>query len=230
MRMKLLSALAAAAALSSPMMAHADAYTLWGDVTVVSPGQGSDPHAFQMTSAGAGYASIQDKVTSGLTVSGLTTLSADYETSDAFIGGSPRFSLSDSSGHEAYVYWGTPLGGGSFSNPTSGAWASTGNLAGATDLRVYVNGFGGISQPNTGVTWQQFVNEAGSTSIDSIYLDVDGGWASPQQVLVDNFAVNGSVLDAVPEPATWALMLLGLGVIGGAMRSSRRRTGAVAAA
>lgn len=35
---------------------------------------------------------------------------------------------------------------------------------------------------------------------------------------VDNFAIN-----AVPEPGTWAMMLLGFGFIGAAMRSKRRR-------
>ena len=29
---------------------------------------------------------------------------------------------------------------------------------------------------------------------------------------------------AVPEPATWALMLLGFGFVGGAMRSRRKNT------
>lgn len=33
----------------------------------------------------------------------------------------------------------------------------------------------------------------------------------------------GSVQNAVPEPATWAMMLLGFGLVGGAMRSRRRQ-------
>lgn len=36
------------------------------------------------------------------------------------------------------------------------------------------------------------------------------------------------VSDAVPEPATWAMMLLGFGLIGGAMRSARRRPALIA--
>jgi hypothetical protein len=36
--------------------------------------------------------------------------------------------------------------------------------------------------------------------------------------------VNFNVIGAVPEPATWAMMTLGFGIVGGALRSSRRRT------
>lgn len=35
--------------------------------------------------------------------------------------------------------------------------------------------------------------------------------------------VGGGVAGAVPEPATWLMMMLGLGLVGGAMRSQRRR-------
>ncbi|NTZ42149.1 PEPxxWA-CTERM sorting domain-containing protein [Altererythrobacter sp. SALINAS58] len=37
------------------------------------------------------------------------------------------------------------------------------------------------------------------------------------------FEVAGAPLAAVPEPTTWAMMLLGFGFIGGAMRSAKRR-------
>ncbi len=40
---------------------------------------------------------------------------------------------------------------------------------------------------------------------------------------VDNFKVVGLSVGAVPEPATWAMMLFGFGLIGGMMRSDRRR-------
>ena len=40
----------------------------------------------------------------------------------------------------------------------------------------------------------------------------------------------GATLTAVPEPATWALMLFGLGAIGAGMRASRRSSTALAAA
>lgn len=39
---------------------------------------------------------------------------------------------------------------------------------------------------------------------------------------VDQLVLNGTAA-AVPEPATWAMMLLGFGFVGGALRSSKRR-------
>jgi hypothetical protein len=52
-------------------------------------------------------------------------------------------------------------------------------------------------------------------------------------VLTDNSAGAAvgtlTIGPAVPEPATWALMLAGIGGIGGALRMARRRTAAVAA-
>ena len=47
------------------------------------------------------------------------------------------------------------------------------------------------------------------------YTDATGGLHS-----VDAFAQMGT--GAVPEPATWAMMMLGLGMVGGAMRRRRR--------
>lgn len=57
------------------------------------------------------------------------------------------------------------------------------------------------------------------------------------QLTLDNFAVryqstglNGEgsgvgqpITTPVPEPTTWAMMLLGFGFVGGAMRSAKRR-------
>ncbi|WP_082992670.1 PEPxxWA-CTERM sorting domain-containing protein [Erythrobacter sp. QSSC1-22B] len=39
----------------------------------------------------------------------------------------------------------------------------------------------------------------------------------------DDITVSQDVAGAVPEPSTWAMMLLGFGFVGGAMRSAKRR-------
>lgn len=231
-----LLAFSAIALLSIPAISQADTFSTYGDTTVVSPGDGADPTAFQLTSGTipypdpTSYAGLQDQITSVLDVANLTTLSADYKmTVGTFGGGAPRFTLFDPSFNSAYVYWGTPTGGGGFSDPNAGGWANTGNYASlaSPDVRVYVNGFGGINQPNTGVTWQQFVTEAGSIDLSYVTLDLDGGFSGPngQQMLTDNFTVNADVFDApaaVPEPATWAMLILGFLGVGAMVRKARR--------
>jgi hypothetical protein len=54
---------------------------------------------------------------------------------------------------------------------------------------------------------------------DTPYAVVNQPWASAMM----NNAVNFGVAAAVPEPATWAMMIGGFGMVGGAMRSSRRQ-------
>lgn len=39
----------------------------------------------------------------------------------------------------------------------------------------------------------------------------------------DDFIIKAVITPAVPEPGTWAMMLIGFGAVGGAMRSARRR-------
>jgi hypothetical protein len=167
--------------------------------------------------------------TSTTTVDELTQLSADYlMTQGTFGGGAPRFSIWDSTDqHEAWIYWGTPLGGGTFSDPNS-AWGNTGNYAdlSSADIRVYSNGFGGLNTSNTGTTWADFIAAVSGTQISGISLDLDGGWGAggTQQMFVDNFTVNGDVFDAqapaaTPEPGTAGL----LAVAGGLLFAGARR-------
>ena len=49
-------------------------------------------------------------------------------------------------------------------------------------------------------------------SADIAYFRISGG---------DTYGVNRIVLDAVPEPATWAMMIGGIGLAGGALRRRR---------
>jgi hypothetical protein len=71
------------------------------------------------------------------------------------------------------------------------------------------------SFPSTYTTFSGFIFNAVSTatSLQLQYRQDPGFW------LVDNVSVQG----AVPEPGTWALMLVGFGAVGTAMRSRSRR-------
>jgi hypothetical protein len=146
-------------------------------------------------------------------------------------GGSPHFTLFDDAFNTAYIYFGTPVGGGTFSNPNANnTFASTGNYASlsSSDIRVYSNGFGGDNNPNTGVTFQDFVTDVGLTDISFITLDLDSGsFTSAQEMLVSSFTVNNEVdtaspSPAVPEPLT--LSMFGAGLAG--LAAMRRRKNA----
>lgn len=67
------------------------------------------------------------------------------------------------------------------------------------------------------------------------YLDDMGGWSADSGYKVQMMTAINPVnnqrqvfLAAVPEPSAWALMILGFGLVGGAMRQRRRATLAIA--
>lgn len=95
-------------------------------------------------------------------------------------------------------------------------------------MRVYSNDFGGVNSPNTGQTWAQFLALTGSTQIDYVSLDLDGGFTGNQVMDVTNFDVNGTVYapSAVSEPASAGLTLAALATSLAAGLLFRRRTAA----
>ena len=211
--------------------ASAEIFGQYGAVTTVTPGPGTDPAGFQLTSdpAGAGYAGLYWTAQPGTPLSAITNLLADYQmTIGTFGGGAPRFSISDTTNNvanEAYVYWGTPQGGGGFTDPAAGSASNTGNLADLTsaDLRVQVNGFGGDSTGASYETWAAFVANDGADDVSYVSLDLDGGFSSPgQQALVDNFTVNSDVdIAPTPEPGTLAMFGLGSALLLATLRRKR---------
>lgn len=87
---------------------------------------------------------------------------------------------------------------------TWGGGACNGNFPCGTKVaESFVNSTGGNYQ-NVGDT-SAYVND----------------WAVGAQFV--NYAFRIDTVAAVPEPATWALMLLGFGFVGGALRSAKRR-------
>jgi hypothetical protein len=210
--------------------AFADSFHLYsppGNEAIVSPGpDGDSDFLLTSTQSPPGYAGMYLQVTGSLDINQILTLSARYEmTQGTFGAGAPRFTLFDDSVSEnpAYVYWGTPAGGGVFTDPNAGSPVlnSTGNLAdlSSTAVRIESEGFGGLVTgpgPASFLTWSQFASHVGTTGLSFITLDLDAGFAGTQQMYADDFRVNAEDFDAqgtpaaVPEPASLMLVASGL--------------------
>ncbi len=76
------------------------------------------------------------------------------------------------------------------------------------------------SGSNSDLDWMIFTGSFTATdrSTTLTFTNLTGG--PNEGVLLDAVSVQG----AVPEPATWALLILGFGVVGGAMRQRSRKT------
>jgi hypothetical protein len=214
-------------------LATADTVGTYGDTTVVTGPDGHPAWQLSSTSMGAGYSGVYVAFSELFTPAMLTQLSAQYVMlTGTFGGGAPRFSIIDTtnnSNNEAYVFWGTPQSGGSFTDPNSGntTYANTGNYASltSTDLRVQNNGFGGGSTGASYETWSQFVAMEGATAIGYITIDLDGGFTGDQVMDTTDFDIDGTVYapsagSTVPEPGSvW--MIAGALLLGAALASRR---------
>lgn len=80
-----------------------------------------------------------------------------------------------------------------------------------------------ISFAGTSAGYYDVYSQTISTIIgDTYFVDFDftnEGPYSPSALLVNT----GAVIDAAPEPATWGLMLLGVGLMGATLRMARRK-------
>lgn len=98
-------------------------------------------------------------------------------------------------------------------------------------MSVDVNGLGaqtytfdttGATYANMGWTAESYVFTATGTSSVLTFTGLDNG--SPYGAALDNVSI------AVPEPATWAMMLMGMGGLGIGLRTMRRKQLGVLAA
>jgi hypothetical protein len=186
---KWVGALAAAGlglALSAGPARAAGGYTLFGDATLVHPGDNSQT-AVQLRSVGVtSFGGIDFSIPAGLTFSQIQNLSTDYQfTAGSCGGGAPRFSI-NVGGVNAFVYIGPPP---NYTGCPPNAWANTGNLASAAS-------FVDTSQLPGGTFYDTFAAadlKYGSDVVTGIQLVTDGGWAvagGTQTVLVDNVMIN----------------------------------------
>lgn len=87
------------------------------------------------------------------------------------------------------------------------------------------NLLGSVSNSQTGIQFLGLVTDSGNPEIAGVFLDLVG--AEPAGFGIDNirFGVQGQVTNpsGVPEPSTWAMMLLGFGGMGLALRTGKKK-------
>ena len=117
-------------------------------------------------------------------------------------------------------------------------WASNAGTTGQRPIvRASVNGLDVIntglipySTGNTATTWQGYAgtfNSGAATTVTfSLFSDVPALFYN--DFVVDDISFTGpAVAQGVPEPATWAMMMLGFGALGGVMRRRQKVTARV---
>ena len=120
---------------------------------------------------------------------------------------------------------GTPLLGAANSAYTFSFWLAKVYPSSPANLNLWINGVkvdGANFQNTAGVgVWEQFTF-SGVTGADG--LKTIGLTNANLEPNGNDFALDDmSLVAAVPEPASWALMIMGFGAMGSMLRSSRRR-------
>jgi hypothetical protein len=64
-----------------------------------------------------------------------------------------------------------------------------------------------------------------STNLQWVRFTLDSATAYPQSLAINKVSLTDSVAASIPEPASWALMLIGFGTLGCLLRSQRRAPG-----
>ncbi|THD62017.1 PEPxxWA-CTERM sorting domain-containing protein [Phenylobacterium sp.] len=130
---------------------------------------------------------------------------------------------------------GAPLVGASNTAYTFSFWVASVYPDSPADLQLWINGqvvngasFQAEGGPAGVGNWQEFTYSGvtGSTGLQSISLSNLNLQPSGNDFALDDMSLTGV---AVPEPTSWALMLVGFGGLGALLRSRRRR-GVLAAA
>lgn len=141
-----------------------------------------------------------------------------------------EFTKTGENGINYFGYWLSALDGGNKVEFWSG-----GSLLGTFDPADVIAFVGGAGSPYYGnpVTTQNsnepyvFVNFYNTTgTFDKIVFTQPNtaGYESDNHTVGWYIQQGGTPVPAVPEPSTWAMMILGFGAVGGAMRASRRKT------
>ena len=132
---------------------------------------------------------------------------------------------------EGDIGGGQPLIGAANTSYTFSFWVASVYPASPADLQLWVNGakIDGVTFQAAGATgqWQPFTytGNTGANGLKSISLSNNNLEPSGNDFALDDMSVQGV---AVPEPTSWALMLLGFGGMGAMLRNRRRTVAATA--
>jgi hypothetical protein len=135
---------------------------------------------------------------------------------------------------EGDIGGGQPLIGAANTSYTFSFWVASVYPASPADLQLWVNGakIDGVTFQAAGGSqalgqWQEFTYSGvtGANGLKSISLSNNNLEPSGNDFALDDMSVQGV---AVPEPTSWALMLLGFGGMGAMLRSRRRPVAATA--
>jgi hypothetical protein len=161
--------------------------------------------------------------------SGSFTFSANdtfYICNPGVVGNNPMPALLDANGQSIITM--SQTGGGAFS--LNSFFAGTRNqpqwYALATGIEVVGNlaAGGTVSQTITfdGTAWGEHFLNSSFTGLSSVRLSAISS-GNNSEFLIDDIRVNEAFQSAVPEPATWAMLILGFGVVGSALRTAKRK-------
>lgn len=231
---KSISVLLAAAAFGLGLAAPANAALIYNfnlnGSYANSAGAGSiTPNGGTLGPSGYAFAANQG-LTIGLSGSGLSEYAIETRFSLDSVGGYRKildfFNRSSDSGlymlNSALTFYPGTAGGPAFS---AGQLATVRlERTSAGQLTGYVDGV----QQWTFTDTSNFAAFAPGNDINLFMDDLATGQSEASAGYVDYIRVfdtaNGALLGGVPEPSAWALMILGFGMVGGALRSARKRT------
>jgi hypothetical protein len=164
---------------------------------------------------------------------GITFTSDSLAIIDNADGGSGNFSNAPSGDTIAFFLNGagdTMNVAGGFTTGFSFFYADQVGFTGNVSVYDGANGTGNLlatlDLPSTPNPYNVFV-PIGVTFAGTAQSVVFGG--SANFIGFDNITLGSATAGGVPEPATWAMMLMGFGGLGAAMRSARRKQAALAA-